>query len=512
MSEGIVYLVGAGPGDPGLLSVRGRDLLGRADVVIYDHLVSTRLLDYAGEKAERIYVGKQASAHTVSQEKINELLVERARAGAKVVRLKGGDPFVFGRGGEEALAVVAAGLRFEVVPGITAGVAAPAYAGIPVTHREMASCFSLITGHEAPDKSESSLDWQSLANQKGTLAFYMGVKNLPHICRNLIEHGLAEDTPAGLIRWGTTSCQEVLTGTVSSLPRLVEEAGFKPPALLVIGQVVTLREKLRWFESRPLFGRRIVVTRARSQASELSSRLEELGAEVIELPTIRIEPAEDASGLLRAVGEVGSFDWIVFTSVNAVEAFFEALGEIGQDSRGLAGKKICVIGPATAGRLSQYGIRPDAQPAKFSGEHIVGALESVAKLEGLKILLPRADIAPGDLPDALGAKGAIITEVTAYRTVPDNANVGQVADLLEKGQIHWITFTSSSTVKNFFAGIKPELLGGSVGLASIGPVTSATIVQFGLSPTVEAERYTIDGLIEAIVEHEVKTKEKEQPG
>ncbi len=506
MSNGCVYLVGAGPGDPGLLTLRGKEVLAQADLVVYDYLVSPRLLDYAPLKAEQIYVGKQASAHTLSQDKINQLLIDRAQAGAKVVRLKGGDPFVFGRGSEEALALVEAGIAFEVVPGITAGTAVPAYAGIPVTDRNFTSSFAMITGHEAEDKADSSINWQSLAASNSTLAFYMGVRNLPRICENLTKHGLAAQTPAALIRWGTTTRQEVLVGSVASLPQLAKEADFRSPALLLIGKVVTLREKLKWFERRPLFARRIVVTRARSQASQLSRRLEQLGAEVIELPTIRIEPLEDPTALQQAIGELASFDWIIFTSTNAVGAFFGALEKTGLDARALVANRICVIGPATAGRLRQFGIRPDAQPKKFTTADIVESLASRQQLTGRRVLYPRADIAPKDLPEALTAGGATVKEITAYHTVPDNTNAEEVIELLGKGQIHWVTFTSSSTVKNFFAVVKPEALGAGVRLASIGPATSATIEQFGFTPAVQAEQHTINGLIEAIISRESSTK------
>ena len=507
MSEGRVYLVGAGPGDPGLLTLRGKEVLAGADVVVYDHLVCPRFLDYAPLKAEQIYVGKQASAHTLTQDKINQLLIERARRGARVVRLKGGDPFVFGRGGEEALALVEAGIAFEVVPGVTAGIAAAAYAGIPVTDRKLASSFAMITGHEASEKTQSSLDWESLAHWDGTLTFYMGVKNLPVICENLAKHGLAGETPAALIRWGTTPRQQVLVGSVDTLPRLAEEAEFKPPALIVIGQVVSLREKLKWFELRPLFSRRVVVTRARAQASELSRLLEQLGAEVTELPTIRIEPPEDPSAMQQVIAGLASFDWIIFTSVNAVEAFFGSLGKAGLDARALVANRICAIGPATTVRIQQYGIRPDAQPLNFTTTDIVECLASRQQLTGRRILCPRADIAPKDLPEALAAHGATVKEIAAYRTVPDNANAQTVTELLAKDNVDWITFTSSSTVKNFFAVIDPELLGKTVRLASIGPSTSATIKQFGFTPTVEAEQYTINGLIEAILSHEKSVKE-----
>ena len=502
MSNGCVYLVGAGPGDPGLLTLRGKEVLSQADLVVYDHLVSTRLLDYAPLKAEQIYVGKQASDHTLSQDKINQLLVGRARAGATVVRLKGGDPFVFGRGSEEALALVEAGIAFEVVPGITAGIAAAAYAGIPVTDRSCTSSFSMITGHEAEDKIDSSINWQSLAVSKSTLAFYMGVRNLPRICENLTKHGLDAQTPAALIRWGTTTRQEVLVGSVDTLPGLAEEAKFKPPALIVIGQVVALRAKLKWFELRPLFGRRIVVTRARAQASQLSSRLEQLGAEVIELPTIRIRPPEDPTALQQAIAELASFDWIIFTSTNAADAFFGALEKAGLDARALVANRICAIGPATSKRVRQFGIRPDVQPETFTTADIVESLAAREQLVGRRILCPRADIAPKDLPEALTAGGATVTEIAAYYTVPDNTNADEVIELLGQDQIHWITFTSSSTVKNFFEVVKPESLDAKVRLASIGPSTSATIKQFGFTPAIEAEQYTINGLIEAIIGHE----------
>ncbi len=503
MSEGIIYLVGAGPGDPGLLTIRGLEVLGRADVVIYDYLVNPRLLDYAPPQAERIYVGKKAAAHTLSQEQINQLLVDKARTPATVVRLKGGDPYVFGRGGEEALALVEAGLAFEVVPGVTAGVAAPAYAGIPVTHRDFTSSFTLVAGHESSDKTESSLDFKSLVEQKATLAFYMGVKNLPHICRNLIAQGMEKDTPAAVIRWGTRTSQEVLAGTVETLPKQVQDAAFKPPALLIIGKVVSLRDKLKWFELRPLFGRRIVVTRARSQASKLTSCLQDLGAEVIELPTISIEPPKDPAPLHQAAARPDFFDWIIFTSVNAVDAFFAALSEVNLDSRALADTKTCVTGPATADRLKQFRINSDAQPARLTGSDIAQTLASTENLKGAKILLPRADIAPADLPESLARQGAIITEVTAYRTVPQQANTRQVADMLAGDRIHWITFTSSSTVKNFFDLVQPALLSGRAArLASIGPSTSATIDSLGLTPAVQAEKHTIDGLIESILAQE----------
>ena len=511
MSSGCVYLVGAGPGDPGLITVTGRARIERADTIVYDYLASPRLLAHARPDAERIYVGKQAGAHTLSQDEINALLVKLGRSGKTVVRLKGGDPFVFGRGGEEALALAEAGIAFEVVPGVTAGVAAPAYAGIPVTHRHMAANLGLVTGHEDPDKPESDLDYAALAAWRGTLVFYMGVKNLPKICSSLIENGLPGDTPAAIVRWGTTSRQEVVVGTVRDLPDRVAAAGIKPPAVTVIGQVAQLREKLVWFDRRPLLGRRIVVTRARRQASGLVERLDGLGAEVIEMPTIRIAPAEDPAPLREAVAEVERFDWIVLTSVNGVEAFFAALADAGKDSRALAGCKVCAIGPATRAALAAAGIRADAQPAKFVSSEIAATLAAAApakKLAGAEILCPRADIAPKDLIDDLTARGASVREVTAYRTVCDTSGAEQVRDLLADDQIHWITFTSSSTVKNFFTTIDAQSIRSarSVRLVSIGPVTSDTIRTFGFEPAVEADPHTIDGLVRAILVQESNRK------
>ena len=503
MSAGCIYLVGAGPGDPGLITVRGMDLLLQADVVVYDYLASPRLLNNVRPDAEVIYVGKQAGQHTLKQDEINALLVDKAHTGAMVVRLKGGDPFVFGRGGEEALAAVEAGVPFEVVPGITAGVAAAAYAGIPVTHRKLASNLGLVTGHEAPDKADSDLDFDALAKWRGTLVFYMGVSNLDPICRSLTERGLDADTPAAVIRWGTKSQQQTVIATVGSLPDAAKAADIKPPAVIVIGQVVQLRDQLNWFESRPLFGRRIVVTRARSQASRMTAQLEALGADVLEMPAIRIAPPDDPQPLRDAIANVDSFDWIVFTSANGVAAFFDALGEVGLDSRALAGSKICTIGPVTAEALAARSIRPDAQPAKFVSAEIASTLAATGSLAGKSILCPRADIAPGDLVDALEAEGAVVRNVIAYCTRPDCSGAERVVELLRDDDVHWITFTSSSTVRNFFDAVDAKTVrAASVRLASIGPVTSETLREIGFEPDTEAESHTIDGLMGAILDCE----------
>ena len=501
MSDGCVYLVGAGPGDPGLMTIRGRELLRRADAVVYDNLAARRLLAEAPPQAEMIYVGKQASAHTLKQEEINALLVRLGLEGKQVVRLKGGDPFVFGRGGEEALELVAAGVDFEVVPGITAGIAAPAYAGIPVTHRNITSSMALITGHETPDKDESDLDYAALASWPGTLGFYMGVKNLPKIAASLIEHGKDPDTPAALVRWGTTARQETVTGTLETITEVATQAGIKPPALIVVGHVVALRENISWFEKRPLFGKRIVVTRARLQASRVTQQLEDLGAEVIELPAIRIEPPTDTGPLDAAAGDVASFDWVIFTSANGVDAFFGALERADLDSRALSGVQICVIGPGTARRLGQFGLRADAQPQTYQAAEISQTLADIEDLSGKKILCPRADIAPKDLIEDLEALGADVTDLTAYRTVGETPEPELLEELFADDGPDWITFTSSSTVTNFVNAVGLDRLRKSgASLASIGPVTSGTIRGFDLEVDVEAVSYTIPGLVKAILE------------
>ncbi|MCE5280143.1 MAG: uroporphyrinogen-III C-methyltransferase [Planctomycetaceae bacterium] len=503
MKKGCIYLVGAGPGDPGLMTVRGLELLGGADVVVYDYLASPRLLRHARADAELVYVGKQAGRHAMAQEQINELLVARARAGAAVVRLKGGDPYVFGRGGEEALAAVEAGVPFEEVPGVTAGIAAPAYAGIPVTHRITAAGVAFVTGHETPDKEGSDLDYEVLAHWKGTLVFYMGVANVESICGQLVAHGLDAATPAAIVRWGTTPQQQVVAATVATLAAAARQANLSPPAMIVVGQVVRLRERLDWFERRPLHGRRIVVTRSREQASSLTDALTELGADVIEMPAIRIAPPQDDAPLREAAARPADFDWIVFTSANAVEGFFNALGAAGLDSRALAPCRLAVIGPVTARRLAACGLRADVQPSSFDGAHVTGALAAADDLRGKKILCPRSDIAPRDLIDALTAAGADVRDVVAYRTEPDCRGAQQVRELLQERQVHWITFTSSSTVRNFFDAVEPEAVRSAAArLASIGPMTTRTLEQSGVAPAVEAKVHTIEGLVECILEHE----------
>ena len=505
MSSGIVYLVGAGPGHPDLITVRGRDVLSRAQVVVYDRLTPHRLLNYAPQNAELIYAGKRPGDHRLSQEEINETLVDRARKGRCVVRLKGGDPFVFGRGGEEAMALEEADVDFEVVPGLTAGLAVPAWAGIPATHRNVSSAAGLVTGHHAADTDESPLDWRALADWRGTLSFYMGVSKLDQICERLIEHGKDEQTPAAMIQWGTTPRQRTVQGTLETITARARKEGIEPPAILIVGPVVNLRDGIAWYEAKPLFGRAIVVTRPREQGLRTASALEELGAEAIMMPTIRVTPPADPAPLRSVLNGVDGYDWIILTSTNGVEHFFRFLNESGRDARVLAGVRICAIGSATAENLRAHGIRADMVPDRFTTRGILNAFEQMVDVASLKILCPRSDIAPPDLVDGLSAMGARVDEVEAYGVVPDRSGAARVADMLEDDELSWLTFTSSSTVSNFFAEIGHEVVErASVRIASIGPRTSDALREEGFAADVEASPHTTDALIEAIVEAECR--------
>lgn len=503
VTQGKVYLVGAGPGDPALLTLRGRDVIAKAQVLVYDHLVDPGVLRWAPPDAETVYVGKQAGQHSLPQEQINELLLARAQAGKYVVRLKGGDPFVFGRGGEEAEALAAAGVEFEVVPGVTAGVAAPAYAGIPLTHRNWASDVAFITGHEDDARSGASqVDWQALGRWQGTLVFYMGVKNLPRITEQLISQGMAPDRPAAVIEWGATPRQRTVTGTLETLVARAQQAQIKPPSLVVVGEVVKLRQKLAWFERRPLFGKHVVVTRARAQASDLAGRLGELGAQVIECPAIRIEPPTDPTPLRAAVDRIRQYHWVVFTSVNGVDSFFNVLFQAGHDARCLSAAQLCAIGPATAARLREYGLVAELVPTRYVAEAIIEAFEHTDDLKGKNILLPRAETARAVLVEGLHRLGAVVDEVPAYRTVEDQG-LGPAVEAALKEGLDWVTFTSSSTVHNFLSRVDLTALRKRKPLiASIGPVTSATIKAAGLDVDVEAAEYTIEALVDAIVGYE----------
>ncbi|MBN1435994.1 MAG: uroporphyrinogen-III C-methyltransferase [Sedimentisphaerales bacterium] len=495
-----VYLVGAGPGDPDLITLRARDLIAQADVIIYDHLIAPSLLQYAQPDAELIYVGKQAAHHSLPQDQINQLLIDKAQQFPIVVRLKGGDPFVFGRGGEEALALAAANIPFEIVPGITAAIAAAAYAGIPVTHRDFASQFTLITGHQKKGSDPFSADWATLARTPGTLAFYMAVKNLPNICAQLRTHGMAPDTPAAIIQSGTTPDQRTIVANITDLPDLAAQQNIQPPAMLIIGPVVQLHSQLAWFQKLPLFGQHIVVTRARHQISSMAHQLRRLGVAVIEFPTIKITPPADPIPLTAAINHLHQYDWLIFTSVNGVDAFFNQLRATNLDARHLAPVKICVIGPATAQRLQDFHITPDLIPQHFIAESIVEALEQTISIPNTRILLVRADIARPDLSQMLQARQALVTDVPAYSTVIDSSSsIDQLISALQQDQIDWITFTSSSTVRNFFQQIDPQLLAGKkLRLAAIGPQTAAALQQFNLTPHVQAQTYTIEALIDAI--------------
>jgi uroporphyrinogen III methyltransferase / synthase len=499
---GKVYLVGAGPGDPGLLTVRGKELLEQAQVVIYDYLANEEFLKFAPLEAERIYVGKKGGDHTMSQEEINHLLVEKGRDHV-VVRLKGGDPFVFGRGGEEAQVLVAAGIPFEVVPGVTAAIAVPAYAGIPLSHRDYAASMAFITGHERDDKADSKIAWDRLATGVGTLVFFMGVKNLPEICRSLISHGRAPGTPVAVIRWGTTPEQRTVIGTLRDIAEKVVQAKLKPPAITVVGEVVRLRDELNWFEQRPLFGRRLVVTRAREQASEFKTVLAELGADCIEFPTIAIEPPPSWEPLDAAINALATYDWVIFTSVNGVHFFMERLRSAGRDVRDLHGVRVAAIGPKTAEALDQCGLRPDLVPKEYRAESILKGL-SREEIKGKRFLLPRAMAARDVLPDTLRQWGAHIDVVPAYQTVLPAERTTEMMDRLRSGDIDCLTFTSSSTVSNFFSMFeKGSLLPllKDVCIACIGPVTAKTAEAHGLRVDVMPSEYTIAGLAEVIRAH-----------
>ena len=500
---GYVYLVGAGPGDRGLITVKGLNVLKNADIVIYDHLANTDLLKEVRADAEKIYVGKKAGTHTLDQKLINELIIEKAKAKKIVVRLKGGDPFVFGRGGEEALALNNSNIPFEIVPGITSGIAAPAYAGIPVTHRSMATSVSFITGHEDPTKKHSQLNWKAIASMHGTLVFYMGVRNLESIVLKLMEYGKSEKTPVAVIQRGTSTQQKTITGKLDDIIDKTEKADVKPPALIIVGEVVSLYPDLSWYEKKPLFGKRIIVTRARSQASKLAVALESLGANTIMLPTIKIKKAEDMAPLDNAVKNLADYNWIIFTSVNGVESFFERLFQSGQDSRSLSNNKICVIGPATADRLSSFGLKADMQPDEFIAEAIVDIFKKM-DIPGKKILLPRADIARADLRLGLEKCGAQIDEVIAYRTCMEDEQDEKVIEEIRSGCFDLVTFTSSSTVKNFVQLIGQENIKqvfSSASIASIGPITQKTAGSFGLKVQIQPEKYTIPDLVQSIVKY-----------
>lgn len=494
-SSGLCILAGAGPGDLGLVTLRAKEAVEQAEVIVYDYLCNPAILKWAPSDAEIVFAGKKAGQHTMTQEEINRLLVEKAQAGKRVVRLKGGDPFVFGRGGEEAEALVTAGLRFEVVPGVSSAIAVPAYAGIPVTHRDIASSFTVFTGHEDPAKQTTAIDYKALVAGQGTLVALMGMDRLESIVQELMSNGADLHLPVALIRWGTTGRQETLLGELGSI--VAASDGFQPPAVAVFGRVVQLRNKLHWFEQRPLFGKRIVVTRSRKQSSALSGKLRILGADVYELPTIRIEPPENLRDFGELVRDAFQYDWLIFTSVNGVEAFFDMFYRLYNDSRNIGNVKIAAIGPATAKRIKDFHLAVDLQPKEFVAEAIISELLEFGSVENLRFLLARAEGAREFLSKRLTELGAIVDDAIAYRTVPETTDPSGGLDRFRAEGADLITFTSSSTVENFL--VLQLRLPGTLKTASIGPITSETMRKNGLKVDVEAAKFDIDGLVDAIV-------------
>ena len=508
--SGKVYLIGAGPGDPGLLTVKGREVLERADVVVYDRLAHPSLLDHAPPSAERIFAGKARGQQELTQDGINALLVECAQVGKLVARLKGGDPFVFGRGGEEALALARSGIPFEIVPGVSSAIAAPAYAGIPVTHRGIAAGFTVVSGSEDPSKPESSVRWEelgrSLVAQGGTLMTLMGWASIEKILEALQGAGLSPDTPVALVQWGTWTRQRTVTGTLSDAAERGRAAGLAAPVVAVIGEVVNLRNELAWFDNRPLFGNRVLVTRSRTQASRMCQLLEDTGATAVELPAIAIAPPKDYGPLDEAVSRLSSLrqapDWVIFASVNAVDSVFERLNAQGRDARAFGTSRVGAIGPATAAALERRGIRPDFTPSRSVSS---AALEELAAYDwnGVSVLLPAADIGRDELAEGLSRLGAKVARVTAYRTITPPDAARRARDAFAEG-IDIVTFTSSSTVRNLLGMLEEdggpgrEALTGSI-VACIGPVTSGTARELGLRVDIEAEEHTVDGLANALI-------------
>jgi uroporphyrinogen III methyltransferase/synthase len=491
LGTGTVYLVGAGPGDPELITYKGRRLLERAGAVLYDHLANESLLDLAPSSAERLYVGKKKSAHQFTQDEICGLLIERARRGIDVVRLKGGDPFIFGRGGEEAEALADAGIPFEVVPGVTTPLGIAAYSGVPLTHRDHTSAVTFVTGHAV-----EQIDWDKVGMSE-TLVIFMGLTTFGDIARELIARGRSPETPAMAVRWGTRPDQQTIAGTLSTLPSMIEQAHMKPPATVVVGEVVRLREKLNWYERLPLFGKRIVNTRAREQAGEFSARLSALGAEVIELPTIEIQPAADYGPLDNAISNLNSYDWLVFTSVNGVSRFIERLDASKHDLRSLRAK-VCAIGPATRAAIEKLHLKTDAIGEEYVAEGLLQALSGYS-LKGARILLPRAAVARDVIPVELARRGAEVNVVETYRTAAPAELAGRAKEIFGAARKpDCVTLTSSSTARNLVEAIGADAL-QDVRVACIGPITSRTARELGLEVAAEARTYTLDGLAEAIV-------------
>ena len=503
MAKGMVYLIGAGPGAPGLITLKAIECIKEADVVVYDYLANKKFLEYARKGAEIIYVGKIGGAHTLPQDEINKLIIKKAQKGKIIARLKGGDPFMFGRGGEEAEEIIQAGIDYEVVPGVTAGVAAAAYAGIPLTHRDFTTTVAFITGHEDPMKDESNICWDKISTGIGTLVFYMGIGNLEPNMKKLIENGRSPDTPVALIRWGTTSNQETIIGTIKDIAEKAKQANFKAPAITVVGDVVSLRDKLRWFDKKPLFGKKIIVTRSREQASDFSMLLEKYGAEPIEFPTIETVPPKDWKEVDRTIKNLSKYDWAIFTSVNGVKYLIERLKKQGKDIREFKGIKICAIGPATAKAIEDLGIRVDLLPKEYRAEAIIAGLGK-NKIKGKSFLLPRALKAREVLPEEIKRLGGKIDVVAAYRTTKPKEKTDEIRKMFQEKAIDVVTFTSSSTVENFVSmfqkGEAPGLLEG-ITVACIGPITKDTASALGIKTGIMPEKYTIPALTDAIGEY-----------
>ncbi|MBF8299234.1 MAG: uroporphyrin-III C-methyltransferase, partial [Dehalococcoidia bacterium] len=501
-ARGKAYIVGAGPGDPGLITVKGLEALRQADVVIYDRLLNPYLLAQASQHAEWVYAGKGPHDRVMTQDEIDTMLVQKTAEGKTVVRLKGGDPFIFGRGGEEAQALARHGLDFEIVPGVSSVIAAPAYAGIPLTHRAVSSSFAVITGQEDSSKESPSVSWERLVKAVDTLVVVMGAESLPQTIAKLLQHGLAADTPVAVVQWGTDPRQCTVTGTLSNILVRVQEAGVGAPSVVVVGDVVRLRDEIRWFDNKPLFGKRVLVTRSREVAGNLSRKLEEVGAQPVELPTIDIRPPRDWGPLDKALGKLAEYQWAVFTSVNPVEMVWQRLRASGRDARAFAEVRICAIGPATAQALRSHGLEPDSIPERYTSEDLLNELGERGVAKGARVLVPRSDIAAEELVTGLEELGAVVDQVPAYRTaVPDGAQE-KARQLLSLGQVDIATFTSSSTVQNLVTllGESAPTLLRPITVACIGQVTARAAQRLGIRVDIVARESTIAGLVEAIVQ------------
>jgi uroporphyrinogen III methyltransferase/synthase len=505
-NKGKVFLVGAGPGDLELMTVKGAKLLAEADCVVHDTLANPAFLTQVGPETEIIFAGKKPQSHTMSQELLNKLLIEKAREGKSVVRLKGGDPYIFGRGGEEALALHEAGIPFETVPGISAVSAVPAYAGIPLTHRHLSSSFSVFTGRSKPEPGSPAYPWETIARTPGTKVLLMCVEQLEHITTELIAHGLPQDTPAAMISWGTYGRQRSVSGKLKALTSIALEAGISSPSIVVIGEVVKLREPLNWFERKPLFSRRVVVTRPPSKEDKLQRCLTDLGAEILSIPVIRTEPPTRSRELVECILGIGEYDWIVFTSARGVDAYFSAFFKAFEDIRSMGNMRIAAVGPATAERIRALHLVVDAMPASFRADQIIHAIQEHESVENLRILLARAEVANDTLPRDLEKKSAIVDDVACYRTVPTLEDPHGIGQQLQNEGADWLTFASGSAVEGFHERFDlPDLLETypQLKIASIGPETTKALETLSVSPTVEASRHDGEGMVHAIAAHEL---------